>query len=148
MTIDEQLLRDEGERLFPYLDCCGKPWRECVCAEKGKLTIGCGRNLDDNGISHVESEFMKGRDIMRVQAQLQETWPWTQVLDGARKGAMQNMAYNLGVRRLSAFHLFLEAMEQGDWKTAAKEMMNSKWAKQVGPRAERLRDQILTGVWQ
>ena len=30
----------------------------------------------------------------------------------------------------------------GNWSTAAVEMMDSRWAKQVGVRAERLRDRI------
>ena len=36
-------------------------------------------------------------------------------------------------------------MEKHDWKTAAVEMMDSRWATQVGPRATRLRDRVLKG---
>jgi lysozyme len=32
----------------------------------------------------------------------------------------------------------LAALEQGDYETAAKEMLDSKWARQVGDRANRL----------
>lgn len=49
MTIQHQLIRHEGERLKPYMDCCGKSWRDCQCIDKGKLTIGVGRNLADVG---------------------------------------------------------------------------------------------------
>jgi len=42
----EQLKHDEGIRLFPY---------QCSA---DKLTIGYGRNLEDNGISEHEAEQM------------------------------------------------------------------------------------------
>ena len=46
MDIYEQLIRDEGLRLFPYTDTVGK------------LTIGVGRNLTDAGISADEAEVL------------------------------------------------------------------------------------------
>jgi GH24 family phage-related lysozyme (muramidase) len=61
-----------------------------------------------------------------------------------RERALINMAFNLGYR-LSGFKKFLAAVNAEDWETAAKEMMDSKWAQQVGDRAVRLRDQILNG---
>jgi lysozyme len=42
----------------------------------------------------------------------------------------------------------LAAMERGDWFTAGDQMMDSRWAKQVGMRAERLADQLRTGEWR
>lgn len=59
-------------------------------------------------------------------------------LDGPRKGVIVNMAFNLGRKRLSQFHQFLAAVDIGDYATAAAEMLDSKWAKQVGKRAQRL----------
>ena len=37
---------------------------------------------------------------------------------------------------------FIAAVNDGNWSTAAVEMMDSRWATQVGARAERLRDRI------
>ena len=42
------------------------------------------------------------------------------------------------------FKKFIAGVNAGDWKTAAVEMMDSRWAKQVGDRAVRLRNRILT----
>jgi len=42
----------------------------------------------------------------------------------------------------------LAALDINDWETAAEEMADSLWAKQVGERAKRLETQILTGIWQ
>ena len=55
------------------------------------------------------------------------------------------MAFNLGINRLLKFKKFIKAMQEGEFETAAKEMMDSRWAKQVGPRATRLRDRVLKG---
>ena len=43
------------------------------------------------------------------------------------------------------FKKFLAAMEAGEWETAGVEMLDSKWAEQVGPRSTRLRDLLLEG---
>jgi lysozyme len=51
--------------------------------------------------------------------------------------------FNLGRPRLSRFKKFIAAINEGDWEIAAIEMMDSKWAVQVGPRSERLRDRVL-----
>ena len=53
------------------------------------------------------------------------------------------MCFNLGYPRLSGFKNFLGALKNEDWEIAAIEMLDSKWAGQVGPRATRLRDRVL-----
>ena len=58
---------------------------------------------------------------------------------------MANMCFNLGVTRLLKFKKFLTAIESKDWDNAAAEMMDSRWAVQVGPRAIRLKDRVLKG---
>lgn len=136
MTIDEQLERDEGLRLSLYTDTAGK------------VSIGYGRNLTDCGISKVEAQFMLSRDIMRVEQQLEETWPWTQTLSDARKGALLNLAFNLGIHGLSEFRNFLTSMETGQWEDAAAHLLDSKAAKQLTARYARLALQIRTNLWQ
>jgi lysozyme len=134
--LEDQLRRDEGVRLSPYKDSVGK------------LTIGVGRNLSDVGIGPDESDLMLSNDIKRATVSLESSFPWTMVLDDVRKGALLNMAFNMGVRGLSGFHDFLDKMQAGDFTGAALAMLDSLWAKQVGPRALRLSQQIQTGVWQ
>ena len=74
--------------------------------------------------------------------ELDKNMPWWKDLDDDKQRVMANMAFNLGLPRLSKFKKFLKAMEEGDFKTAAVEMMDSKWATQVGNRAKRLRDRV------
>lgn len=136
MTIRDQLIRDEGLRLHPYRDSVGK------------LTIGVGRNLDDVGISNSEAALLLDNDINDVVKRLETAFPWTAVLDDARKGVLINMAFNLGLQGLAAFKNFLTAVQAGDYLKARDEMLDSIWAEQVGPRAQRLAIQMETGNWQ
>lgn len=48
------------------------------------------------------------------------------------------MCFNVGVSGLLAFKRMLAACERGDYGRAAEEMLDSKWAKQVGGRADEL----------
>lgn len=53
-----------------------------------------------------------------------------------------NMCFNMGAPRLSQFKKFIKAINDEDWKTASVEMLDSRWASQVGIRANRLSDRI------
>jgi len=54
-----------------------------------------------------------------------------------------NMCFNLGAPRLGKFYKFISAINDEQWIEAAIEMMDSNWANQVGPRAERLKQIVL-----
>ena len=53
-----------------------------------------------------------------------------------------NMVFNLGAPTLKKFVGMRAALEAGDWKTAAVEGRDSRWARQVGNRAERLMSRL------
>jgi lysozyme len=53
-----------------------------------------------------------------------------------------NMCFNMGAPRLSQFKKFIKAIHDEDWATASVEMLDSRWAKQVGDRAIRLSNRI------
>jgi len=142
------LIRDEGRQLRPYLDCCGKYWRDCTCAVKGNLTIGVGRNLDSNGISGKECNFLLSEDIAEKTQEVSTKLPWAGTLDDARFGVLINMAFNMGVDGLLEFKGMLGAMRAGQWDSAASHLLDSLYATQVGDRAKRLAKQLQTGVWQ
>lgn len=135
MNLIDQLKRDEGLRLKPYNDSVGK------------LTIGVGRNLDDVGITADEAGYLLSNDVQKASSLLYTTFPWAASLDDARKGVLLNMTFNMGVAGLAAFKHFLAAVEAGDYDRAGEEMLKSKWAEQVGPRAHRLSMQMKTGEW-
>jgi lysozyme len=125
-ALRDQLAIDEGLRLKPYHDTVGK------------LTIGVGRNLDDEGISNAEAMQLLDNDIAGHVADLDRELPWWTRLDDARQLVLANMCFNLGITRLLLFKKMLDHLARGEHEAAAGEMMNSKWANDVGPRATRL----------
>ncbi len=127
-----ELIVDEGLRLKPY---------RCPA---GKLTIGIGRNLDDRGITEAEAMVLLDNDIAIVEAELDHALPWWRTLPDAPARALANMAFNMGVPRLLGFRRMLEALRHGDYTTAAEEAQNSRWATQVGPRAQRVGRRLLS----
>lgn len=135
-NLKDQLVRDEELRLKPYTDSVGK------------LTIGIGRNLTDKGVSLQEAYTLLANDITAAAADLQTTFPWTETLDDVRRAALVNMTFNMGIHGLAEFRDFLEKLQAGDFSAAAGAMLDSLWARQVGPRATRLSIQIQTGEWQ
>lgn len=123
-----ELIRDEGERLSAYQDSLGY-W-----------TIGVGRLIDKRkggGISPEESRFLLTNDILKVEADLDRDTPWWRGLSEIRQRVIANMRFNLG-GGLNHFKNTLAAARDGRYADAAKGMLASKWAKQVGARANRL----------
>ena len=56
------------------------------------------------------------------------------------KLGLLDMSFNLGYGRLNKFVKTKEFIIKGDYKGAARELQNSKWAKQVGNRAKNIID--------
>jgi lysozyme len=131
MDILEQLRRDEGVRYEAYRDSLGN------------LTFGTGFTFP---IDEAENSFILQHRADLVYAQLME-FGWFQKLDPVRQGVLENMGYNLGVAKLLHFVHFLAALDKLDYQTAAQEMLNSNWAIQVGDRAKRLAQQMVSGEW-
>ena len=129
----ELVKRHEGLSLKPYKDSVGR------------LTIGYGRNLDDEGITQEEAEILLECDITRVIVQCTSHIAAFGSLDTARQHVLCSMAYNLGVAGVLKFKNMLTALEARDFAQAAKEMLASKWALQVGVRAEELADMMKSG---
>ncbi len=125
-TILADLKRDESLRLKPYKDTVGK------------LTIGYGRNLDDRGISGHEAVVLLENDFLDALTETTVQFPWSRDLPVPQRRALVNMCFNLGLTRLSGFVKMLAALRTGDGKLAATEALDSKWAGQVGDRAERI----------
>lgn len=124
--------KHEGLRLKPYKDTVGK------------LTIGYGRNLDDNGISQYEAEVLLHDDVQLCYAQCIKLPCWDK-LNEARKAALLDMCFNLGITRLKTFKNMFGALEVGAYNRAAAEMLNSKWAAQVKTRATELAEIMIKG---
>lgn len=129
-----QLKRHEGERLTVY---------KCPA---GYATIGVGRNLEQRGISEAESDYLLSNDIKEFTQAVRNNIN-TEKCNPAREAVLINMAFNLGITGLLNFKNTIAAVEGGDWELAAHEMLNSRWASQVGSRADELAEQMASGEW-
>ena len=137
----QDLVRDEGMRLNAYQDTLGF-W-----------TIGVGHLLGETkrmvlitereALALLESDIIEAEEVVRNHVKL--VYPSGVASGEVRYRALVNMAFNLG-NKLGQFKLFLAAMAGGDWEEAGKHMLDSEWAKQVGARATRLKDMIVSGA--
>jgi|TARA_B100000085_G_C18475163_1_gene484838 lysozyme len=143
MNIDklrDTLKIDEGVKYEIYNDHLGYP------------TFGIGHLVVESDEEHgkpvgtpvsedrVNSVFEKDVAIMIDEAK--KIFPNLDELPEEAQQVIVNMTFNMGRPRLSQFKKFIAGVNAGDWNKAAVEMMDSRWAKQVGARAERLRDRI------
>lgn len=137
--LSAMLTKHEGSRAFAY---------RCTT---GKLTIGIGRNIDEDGglgLSKQEIQVLLTNDIIRVEEELSNSLPWVISLDCTRLDALVDICFNLGLPRFLRFAKALDALEAGDYDKAADEFMDSRWANQVGYRAFEVSEMIRTGVYQ
>jgi lysozyme len=128
------LRRHEGLRLKVY---------QCPA---GKWTIGYGRNLEDTGISFEEAGAMLLNDCMKIDERLLERYSWYRDLNERRQEVIVNMVYNLGHSGFAKFKNMIRALEERNYRNAADEMLDSKWARQVGDRAKELSNTMKNGV--
>ena len=150
----DKLIHHEGMVLTVYEDSLGIE------------TIGIGRNLKDRGITKEELDYMDipnmdvvyehgiteadarylaMNDIRIVENELCRVHSCVEDLDSVRQLILMDMAYNMGVPRLCKFKNMWGAIHDGNYEIASMEMMNSRWAKQVGSRAIKLSDAMKAG---
>ena len=134
-SLEDQLIDHEGLELKPY---------HCTA---DKLTIGVGRNIQDRGITEDEARYLLKNDIKIVEDELLTRQPVVAGLDSVRQRVLVDMGFNLGLPILMKFQNMWTAIEEEDYHEAARQMMDSRWASQVGRRAERLAQAMSSGEW-
>lgn len=133
----ETLKRHEGVSKYAYED------------HLGYVTIGVGRCLDPErglGLSDDEIEYLLRNDIERCYSEL-SVFSWFHDLDQVRQEAIVNMLFNLGLPTFLEFKKTLKFLAEGKYSQAADEMLDSKWANQVGDRANELAYMVETGQY-
>ncbi len=133
---------DEGLRLTAYPDPLthAAPW-----------TIGYGHTGPEvhQGLvwTPAQADAALAHDVERVLSDLAAAlFPWWPTLAPLRQDVLANMAFNMGVGGLLAFHHMLNACSTSHWLIAHDAMLDSKWARQLPHRAGRLAVQMLTGT--
>lgn len=134
--LKSDLIHDEGVVQHAYQD------------HLGYWTIGVGRLIDGRKggqLSMDEIEYLLNNDIKRIIKELDNNISWWVSLSDARKLAIANMCFQLGITKLLKFKNMLSAMRSGNFDKAADEALDSLWAKQTPSRANRIAD-IIRGV--
>lgn len=142
----KQIAHHEGVVLKVYKDSLGID------------TIGIGRNLEHRGIADLElahmektmseiykkgiteedAYFLAHRDIEIVEEELSASRSVVKELDAIRQRVLVDMAFNMGIPRLTKFYRMWSAVNEHDFKGAAVEMLDSLWARQVKSRSDTL----------
>jgi lysozyme len=132
----EQLKIDEGCRLNAYQDTVGV-W-----------TIGYGHTEGvgkGDKITQAKAEEYLLEDTLAAARDASTLPVGFDGLNAVRQAVLTNMTFNLGLTRILNFKRFLAAVQIRDFNKAALEMLDSKWAGQVGQRAIRLAKQMKKG---
>ncbi|MBF0453638.1 MAG: lysozyme [Magnetococcales bacterium] len=160
MALLDRLIKHEAMKVELY-QCPANKW-----------TIGVGRNVEEVGISNEEliwlfqnegfiggtgvhpcglsragAMYLLASDVNRVIVELREKVPGFDQLIEARKQALVDMCFNLGLSRFLRFKKLLAALANQDYDRAAEEMLDSRWAKQVGRRATALATMMQNGSY-
>ena len=146
VDISKMIERHEGKRNYVYIDTKGHP------------TIGIGFNLDradakeklDNlGINI--NNILNGQPLTDEQIYILFKDDLEQAIINAYKFLpdldthpsniqiiLTDMAFNMGLSKLSGFEDFKKALLNRNYSLAADEMIDSKWYNQVGNRSKEL----------
>lgn len=124
--LKDQLILHEGLELKSY-----------TCSA-GYVTLGVGRNVEELGITEEEARYLLDNDILRVGKELDNAIPWWRDMSEVRQRVVVDMVFNLGISRFLNFKNAINAMQEQQWEEAAAQMLDSRWADQVGQRSHRL----------
>lgn len=129
------LMLEEGFRAHAYHDTASPP----------RLSIGYGRNIDKTGgglgITEDEAKLMLHNDIARSVKEC-SNWDWFEHQPDRVKRVLIELCFQLGYPALSGFNRMLSALSADNYSIAAKELLDSKFARQVPFRAQRLSDRL------
>ena len=128
----DQIKEHEGLKLFLY---------KCPA---GKLTIGYGHNLQDNGLSKSACEYILYDDIDEAKRNLRTIFgnEFFENLKDSKKIALIDMMFNLGMVKFLTFKRFIFAVETQNWENASYEIIHSRAYEQNKKRYKKLSEQI------
>lgn len=131
--LKKQVIANEGIRKTAYKDTLNN-W-----------TIGVGHL-----IKLPDEEYLLDKELTDLEVDQIFVTDLNQAIDDARKfidadsipdeafEVVVDMAFNLGLPKLSKFKNFQQALKDKDFVKASEEMLDSLWAKQLPNRSKRL----------
>jgi lysozyme len=141
--IEDLLTLHEGLRLHAYDDATGKSLKRGDTLT-GNLTIGIGRNLSSNGLTKREVTSLLRNDIQTARKKARR-YKWFDALNEVRQGVVLSLIFNMG--SIDSFKRMRAAISVKDYELASIELLDSRYAEQVGDRAIVLAGYLRTGSW-
>ena len=147
MTAADLIKKHEGYANAPY---------KCPA---GKTTIGWGHNVEAhplpkdiegylfaNGFILPEhAERLLQADIAMATQDCQRAYFGFDQFSEARRAALIDFMFNVGLTTAMKFRKMREAISNGDWNQAATELCCSRWSNQVGDRAPEIISLVKNG---
>ena len=132
----EELERDEGVKYEVYLDHLGYPTfgiGHLITDDDPERGASVGTKVDSDRVQEAFEADVESvlSDCERLYVQFEHLPEEVQLI-------IANMMFNMGYTRLSKFKGMKRGVDARDWETAADEMVDSRWYKQVTNRADRL----------
>lgn len=112
---------------------------------KGFLTIGFGFNLNNQNMPISVALDWLDLILNSIEHSLENTISFWDSLNDPRKYVLINMAYQMGIGGLLAFHDMLKALERKDYAATVAAMKDSVWYREFTARASRLMKIMLSG---
>lgn len=134
----------EGFRTYVYLDTLGNEsvgWGHCFSRDRKPIpgtlfTKEKCEDFFDEDMQSVERDYV----WLENDYDLHSVGP-------VRRAVLKNMLFNLGLHRLDLFLRMWRAIEMKNWPEVAREMLDSRWAKQVKGRAGMLARMMEVNKW-
>lgn len=148
----------EDELKLVLEDHEGRKNRVYKCSS-GKRTIGVGHNIEAKGLPDNIEAFLEDEgyitddmidelltmDIDDAESDARKLYPNFGSFSTKRKIALIDFVFNVGYGTAKTFVNTNKAINQGKWEKAAEGLLNSKYARQVGRRAEDIADMLIEG---
>lgn len=133
--IMDMIKRHEGYRDRVYIDSVGVP------------TAGYGHAfLQGSPVPAVVCDILFEEDFKAAKIDYEMLANRNDLeLSPVRRAVILNMLFNMGLAKVMKFKKMLTALQNHAWGLAADEMLDSKWAKQVGHRSEELAEMMRNG---
>lgn len=136
--LEASILAHEGKSSYAYRDTMGY------------LTIGIGKNIDRRsrvGLEYDEMLLLLRDDIEDCKDQL-NAYDFYSSQNAVRKDVLIELCYNMGIPVLLKFKKMIKALSVKDYSEASYQLLDSKWAAQVGRRRSSvLAERILSGTY-
>ena len=141
--IRDQIKYHEGVEHKIYLDTEGLPTvgvGHLILKTDPEYELEVGTYIDEERVNELFEQ-----DLEVCISELDKNIKWWKDLDEVRQRCLIDLTFNLGMPRLKKFKKTLDHLQHKRYEEASVELLDSRYARQVGKRANRISEMIRTG---